>query len=58
MTMRRVLIVFLVGVLGLMITPTAGARLSEKHICKVHRCTTVVASAKVRVWRATTEWPE
>lgn len=42
----------IVGLLGLVTAPSAGARLSEKHICKVHRCTTIAASREIRVFEA------
>jgi hypothetical protein len=58
MTMRRVLIVLVLGLLGLVIAPTAQARLSAKHICKVHRCTTIAATHEVRVFDALTKLPE
>ena len=50
--MRRVLIFVLVVLMGAVIVPAAGARLSEKHICKVHRCTTIAATSACSRFRS------
>lgn len=36
----------------------SAAHLTDKHICKVHRCTTVAASATVRVFEASEREPK
>jgi hypothetical protein len=51
--MRRVLVIALPALLALALAPAAdahGPRLSERHVCKVYRCTTIAASAEVRVF--------
>jgi hypothetical protein len=59
--MRRALVIALPALLALALTPAAdahGRHLSERHVCKIHRCTTIAASAKVRVFEAEERQPK
>ncbi len=47
-----------VALLLLAASHAQAARLSEEHICKVHHCTTVAASATVRVFEANEREPK
>jgi hypothetical protein len=61
MSMRRVLVIALPALLALALAPAAdahGRRLSERHVCKIYRCTTIAASAKVRVFEIEERQPK
>jgi hypothetical protein len=61
MSMRRVLVIALPALLALALAPAAdahGRHLSERHLCKIYRCTTIAASAGVRVFEVGERQPK